>query len=140
MRRRSTVLARLRLSARSKLAAWVAIFALLVQTLIGAPLAARMAIDAAWIDILRLDGAICSAREHGDASADGDTSPGPSHGTHDHQHCVLCQAGAAPLLLASTALFEPAPATEAVAPFFYVGVASEARRAHDGAPRAPPRN
>jgi hypothetical protein len=136
VRRRPAILAQLRASVRAATFAWLAISGLLVQTLVGAPIATRMTIDAAWNAPIDDGAALCLA--HPDD--DGAPLPAPPQHRHDHEHCVLCQAAAAPLLAA--ALAPPsAPVPAATAGFSHrPDAAPEKRPPLAYAPRAPPPN
>jgi hypothetical protein len=132
------LLAKLRSPTRAAPLAWLAVFAVVLQLAAGAPLAARMMLDAAWGGTLDPDTALCAAHQDGDQN--GSPRPAPGNGHHDHQHCALCQASAAPLLLAATVLLHaPAPARSApVIP--HPSAAPEERPALAYASRAPPLN
>jgi hypothetical protein len=138
VRHRATIFARLRSPARAEPLAWVAIFAVLVQMVLGAPLASRMMIDAAWHEAGDAGKALCIAHEGTD---EGNASHQiPARGHHDHEHCVLCQASAAPLHLVPAALVVAALVVVALdPPFFYALEKPEACRAHHAEARAPPR-
>jgi hypothetical protein len=136
VRRRPAILAKLRASVRAAAFAWLAIAGLLVQTLVGAPIAARMTIDAAWNAPLDAGAALCLAHQE----TDGAPLPAPLQHRHDHEHCVLCQAAAVPLLAASPAP-PPAPVPTAAAGFGHrADAAPEKRPPLAYAPRAPPPN
>jgi hypothetical protein len=103
---------------------------------VGAPIAARMMIDAAWNVPLDAGAALCLA--HPDA--DGAPLPAAPAHRHDHEHCVLCQAAAAPLLAAALTL-PPAPVPATAAGFVHrADAAPEKRPPLAYAPRAPPPN
>lgn len=75
--------------------------ALLLQALLGMPLALRMTADAAqW---LQLSGSICAATTDSDPLAN-DHRPIRQAPTHDHAQCLICQAHALPLGLLTVAL------------------------------------
>jgi hypothetical protein len=138
VRCRSVIFAKLRSPARAEPLAWAAILALLVQMMVGAPLASRMMIDAAWGAAFDPAAALCTSHE--DAGNDGGSHQLPPQSHHDHQHCVLCQVGAAPLIVAAAVLLSPAlvfgggetaPLPRAPAPY-------RSCRTHDAEARAPP--
>jgi hypothetical protein len=137
VRRRSTIFAKLRSPARAEPLAWLAIFAVLVQMVLGAPLASRMMIESAWNNAGHAGEALCTGHEGAD---EGDASHQvPARGHHDHEHCALCQASAAPLQLAPAALVAAALVVAALEPsFFYALEKPEGCRAHDAEARAPP--
>ncbi len=80
----------------TRVAALAVLLAVLIQAALGLPVTLRMAADTA---------PICGAPHpgHGDGT--------PAHTPHDHTHCLLCQASAAPPLAPNAPpLPLPAPA------------------------------
>jgi hypothetical protein len=122
--------------ARVQPLAAAAIFLLLVQTLIGAPLASRMMLESA-LDASAETAPLCEAHEGAGGHESPHPAPAPHH--HDHEHCVLCQASATPLLAAGGALPSLALVVNPVerAPFFAF-VQPSACHAHVAEARAPP--
>jgi hypothetical protein len=109
MRRRFSILERLRSPARAEPAAWLVAAAILLQTVLGGPMALRMAASLDAGAPAGLTDAICADHANGDAPGD----PPASHAGHDS--CVVCQGALTPLLLTvAAALRAPLPAASPV--------------------------
>jgi hypothetical protein len=102
MRRRSVILARMRSRRRVEPLAWIVAFAVLVQTLVAAPVALRMEATAALPD-----GAAILCLAHVGEAAD-HPHPAPAS-PHDHGQCLFCQGGTGPLLTAALVVLAAPP-------------------------------
>ena len=91
--------------AARRAAAWLIVTALLLQSLVGS--AATLRMWAAGHDPLLLAAGICVGQPPNPAS--GGQDQGPGRATHDHQQCLLCNAGLAPGTLPVVALLPPPP-------------------------------
>jgi hypothetical protein len=107
------------------------VLALLLQALLGLPLATRMALDRLESDAAARGAACCGEHEHHDPA------PAPHH--RDPQHCLVCQTVATPALVAPPPAL-PIRLAAATAPDPRAPVVPcRACRPHDSEARAPPR-
>jgi hypothetical protein len=119
MRRPAALLDRLRSPARAEPVTWFAIFAMLVQMLLGGPAALSMttgmagaiAVGSPSLDPAR---ALCSAA-HADGTRPTDRgAPAKQH--HEHDHCIICSGALGPVLLAAWIFVASEPIRAADAP------------------------
>lgn len=116
-------------------ALWPAVVALLVQCLFGSTVAMRMWVEAT--DPLRIAQEHCAGHP-AEQGAPGNRDQKSGRSTHDHEHCLLCNAtvGACPA---------PVFSLLSTPPDVSIGLASAPRTAafrkavYDNAPRGPPR-
>jgi hypothetical protein len=102
MRRGSAILLnRLRSSARAEPIAWIVVLTVLMQTLLGAPMALRMAADASWASSLDPELALCAATHDSGTPDEPAKAPVPATHHHEHDHCTVCYGALGPLLLAA---------------------------------------
>ena len=116
-------------------ALWLAVAALLVQCLFGSTVAARM-----WVEAngpLRLAQGHC-AEHPAEQGAPENPDQAPGHATHDHEHCLLCNAAASACPVPIVPLLS-APADEAVVLAEAPQTAAFPKAVYANAPRGPPR-
>jgi DUF2946 family protein len=119
-----------RIGLLGRAASWLVAIALLVQGVVGAGAALGM-----WMEA---NGAGQMAQGHCAAhESSGKQDQGPGHASHDHEHCLLCNAAAAdcptpvlPLLSAGT--------DRSVVPAAAPETAAYRKVAYANAPRGPP--
>jgi hypothetical protein len=123
--------------ARAQPLAAAAILLLLVQALVGAPLASRMMLEGALAAPAETGEPLCTAHEAGREYHGPHDAPAPRH--HDHEHCLLCQASATPLVVAGGVLLVMAFVADAVEQTGFLALsAPPACHAHVAEARAPP--
>jgi hypothetical protein len=130
VRRQPPCQRRPRIGLLGRAASWLVAIALLMQGVVGAGAALGM-----WMEA---NGASQMAQGHCAAhESSGKQDQGPGHASHDHEHCLLCNAAAAdcptpvlPLLSAGT--------DRSVVPTAARETAAYRKVAYANAPRGPP--